>query len=154
MFRCRVAALAAMCVPILLAEDNRTSLHPTRLLQACPQLGCTWQFRAPSCISSTAEGNVPALASFHLAAVDSRESLPTWLPVTLAVRAITRRLAPEGPEHTREDLCNRVPPHPISQPRSDRARLTDTTRVVIASDSAEVYVASKLPVSNAHADSN
>ena len=95
-----------------------------------------------------AEGNVPTLASFHLAAADSRESLPMWLPVTLTMRVITRQLALEGPERTREDLCYRVPP------RSSQARLTNTTHIVIASDSAEVHVASKLLVSNAHADSN
>ena len=71
-----------------------------------------------------------------------------WLPVTLAMCIITRQLALEGPECTREDLCYRVPP------RSSQARLTNTTHVVIVSDSAEVHVASKLPVSNAHADSN
>ena len=71
-----------------------------------------------------------------------------WLPVTLAMCVITRQLALEGPERTREDLCYRVPPC------STQAWLTDTTHVVIVSDSAEVHVASKLPVSNAHADSN
>ena len=71
-----------------------------------------------------------------------------WLPVTLAMCVITRQLALEGPERTREDLCYRV------LPRSSQAWLTDTACVVIASDSVEVHVASKLLVSNAHADSN
>ena len=71
-----------------------------------------------------------------------------WLPVTLTMCIITRQLALEGPERTREDLCYRVLPH------SSQAWLTNMTHVVIASDSAEVHVASKLPVSSAHADSN